>query len=406
MKQNRQRLIIAVLTLLTLFSLTQSQSATAESQANPAAQPPQQQTNLLANPGFEGTYSAWSGINEIQMAPNWTPQWREVPGNYPQWFRPEYKRAWVVNFPNRVRNGESAQQYFTFHASHFAGFYQQVFNVTPGQTYKFTIWAQVWSSTEDDPNVSVQPANPNLQVGIDPTGLWQIDGGTVVWSPKAPMQNHIDQWGAISVEAVAQNSTITVMVRTSPEFPNKHNDMYWDDATLFLSGPPQPTVPPPPPPTNTPGPPTNTPVPPPPTNTPEVTNTPVSPPPTNTPPPTATPTPTDTPEPTETPTATTAPTETPTATATPTETPTAEPPTETATLEPTEESVDEGTAVAANPTSVDNNNESETANNDNTTSENDQESSSSPLSTGLFLVGVVIVGIIIAGAIVLLRRAG
>jgi hypothetical protein len=393
-KRIRQLLLLVVLTFAVLVGLAQSQTAVANNQAQPA----QQQTNLLVNPGFEGNYSAWSGINEVQMAAGWTPQWRELPENYPQWFRPEYKRAWVVNFPNRVRNGDSAQQYFTFHASHLAGMYQQVFNVTPGQSYKFTIWAQVWSSTSDDPNTSFQPANPNLQVGLDPTGLWQIDGGSVVWSPKAPMENHIDQWGAISVEAVAQNSTITVMVRTSPEFPNKHNDMYWDDATLFLSGPPQPPVPPPPPPTNTPGPPTNTPVPPPPTNTPSVTDTPLPPPPTNTPEATDTAVPTDTAEPSDTPEPTDTPI--PTDTPAPTDTATAEAPTETATAEATEE----GTEVAAVPTVEEGDG---TAVNDNSTPDSDEESGSSPLVTGAILIGLGVgIGLLAAGAVVLLRRVG
>ena len=400
-KRINQLLILAVLAFAMLISLAQSRPVIANNQAQPA----QQQTNLLVNPGFEGNYSAWSGINEVQMASGWTPQWREVPDNYPQWFRPEYKRAWVVNFPARVRSGESAQQYFTFHASHFAGMYQQVFNVTPGQSYKFTIWAQVWSSTADDPNVSTQPANPHLQIGIDPTGLWQIDGGTVVWSPEAPMSNHIDKWGAISVEAVAQSDVITVMVRTSPEFPNKHNDMYWDDATLFLSGPPQPTVPPPPPPTNTPGPPTNTPVAsntPLPTNTPSVTDTPLPPPATNTPEATETAVPTDTAEPTETP----EPTDTPAPTDTLAPTDTAEPPTETATAEPTEEPEVEGTEIAAVPTAEEEDS-GETADNDNSTSNGDQEGDSNTLLIGAAILGLgVVIGLLAAGAVIFMRRAG
>lgn len=223
--------------------------------------------NLLRNPGFEGNFFAWGGINEIQVAHEWTPWWAEDTNHDPAWHRPEYKRALAAIFPNRVMNGDSAQQWFTFHASHLAGMYQQVFNVTPGQNYRFTIWAQVWSSVEDDPNVSVLPANPHLRVGIDPTGNWSSGAGTVVWSGEASMSSIIDQWGAISVEAVAQNDIITVFMRTSPDFANKHNDTYWDNASLVAVGPAAP------PPTNTSLPATTTPVPPPATNTPLATAT-------------------------------------------------------------------------------------------------------------------------------------
>ena len=89
-----------------------------------AHRPVTAQQNLLRNPGFEGSYNPWSGINEIQMAPEWTPWWVEDPGHNPPYFRPEYKRADGALFPNRVYEGSSAQQYFTFSASHIAGFYQ------------------------------------------------------------------------------------------------------------------------------------------------------------------------------------------------------------------------------------------------------------------------------------------
>jgi type VI secretion system secreted protein VgrG len=95
---------------------------------------------------------------------------------------------------------------------------------------------------------------------------------------------------------------VTVFIHSAPPWSIKHNDVYWDDASLVS------TAPPPPPSTNTPRPqptrvpPTATPVPP----TPTVTHT-----------PTITPTPTNTP--------TSTPVHTPTPTVTLTPTPTATP---------------------------------------------------------------------------------
>lgn len=224
--------------------------------SNAAAHQPLQEGNLLQNPGFEGNYGPWNGIPEIQVAAGWTPWWYEDPDHNPAYFRPEYKRALASVFPKRVFSGDSAQQWFTFHASHLAGMYQQVFNVTPGVRYRFTIWAQVWSSLEDDPVTSVQPANPHLQIGIDPTGGWSAGSPTVIWSPEGAMSSLIDQWAPLNVEATAENSIITVMMRTNPDFASKHNDMYWDNASLVAVQPPQPTRLP----TDTPGPPVTPPI--------------------------------------------------------------------------------------------------------------------------------------------------
>jgi hypothetical protein len=279
-----------------------------------------QEGNLLQNPGFEGNFQAWSGIPEIQVAQGWTPWWLDDPNHNPAYFRPEYKRADAGAFPYRVFSGGSSQQYFTFFASHLAGMYQQVPNVSPGQRYRFSIMAQVWSSLEDDPRNSVQPANPHLQIGIDPTGNWSPGSADVVWSPEASMGGIIDQWTSLSVEATAANNVVTVFMRTNPDFANKHNDIYWDNASLSAVEPPPPTAPPP---TNTPDPlaPTLTP-----TETPPPTATPIPPTPTETAVPTETPTPADTathtvtppPSPTDTPLP-------PTATPPPSPSPTAEP---------------------------------------------------------------------------------
>lgn len=330
----RARLLVLFIILMAAVFVVRSRPATAV--------PMSQSGNLLRNPGFEEGFYYWNGINELHVGNQWTPWFWENPDHDPTYFRPEYKHASAQEFAYRVHGGQSAQQWFKLYSSFYAGIYQQVFDAVPGQNYRFTMWAQVWSSVEDNPpNVSTQPANPHLQIGIDPTGNWNPGSGDVVWSYEAGMHQVIDAWAQLSVEAVAQNSTITVFVRSRPEFANKHNNIYVDDGALVAAGEPQPTAPPP---TETAPPATETPLPsatPVPTETPVVvaTETPVvaptdtPPPATNTlPPPTATPAPpTSTPLPTATPVP---PTATPTAshTATPSPSATPVPPTATATL--------------------------------------------------------------------------
>ncbi len=252
--------------------------------------PAEAQDNLVRNPSFEGGYSAWNSIPEVQVAPDWTPWWvAQQPSDPPEINRrPEYKRADGALYPNRVRSGSAAQQYFTFHATHNAGLYQQVSGVPVGSRVQFTVWGQVWSSNYDDPNVSTEPGIINMQVGIDPTGDSNPWAGTVVWSG---VYNIYDTWFQLAVEAVAQNGTVTLFMKSAPAYPVKHNDVYFDDASLVVVGS----------------------APPPPTETPEATATESSP---------AEPTATATPEAT----ATSEPTEIPPTAPPPTATPTCAPP--------------------------------------------------------------------------------
>ncbi len=214
------------------------------------AAPIQQGQNLLRNPSFEGEYTSWlPQYSTAQVAHEWTPWWVEDANRSPVWAQPEYKPADKRFFSNRVKDGDRAQQYFTFYKSHNAGMYQQVSGVTPGYTYRFAIWAQVWSSISDETE-SVTPANPHLQVGIDPTGAaWPgaVPGapGSVKWSGEAGMDCVIDKWCLMTVEVTAQNDVITVYFRSSPDFAIKHNDLYFDAASLTQIGaappPPNPT---------------------------------------------------------------------------------------------------------------------------------------------------------------------
>ncbi|MGB1253240.1 MAG: hypothetical protein ACPG8W_21690, partial [Candidatus Promineifilaceae bacterium] len=176
-----------------------------------------------------------------QMAANWTPWWIEDPAHDPIWAQPEYKPAERRHFSNRVFEGEHAQQWFTFYKSHYGGIYQQVTGVTPGQRYRFSLVAQVWSSSQDDANTSVDAGDPRFEIGIDPTGAarpgWVSSApSSVEWSGVASMTSIIDKWGVVTVEATAQSSTITVYVKTNPQYAVKHNDIYIDAAQLVAVG--------------------------------------------------------------------------------------------------------------------------------------------------------------------------
>ncbi len=210
-----------------------------------------QDGNLLENPGFEGEYSTWwdgdTPWMTAQMAPGWTPWWQPQAEDDLSWRnrQPEWKPA-EAPWMNRVRSGDKAQQYFTFYGTHIGGVYQHVDNVRPGSQLRFTIWAQVWSSAYDDADTSEAHGQVDMQVGIDPKGGTNPFSNDIKWSD--PKQQY-DEWFLLSVEATATANSVTVYVRSAPEFPVKHNDIYLDDALLVITGEgPVPTDQPSPPP--------------------------------------------------------------------------------------------------------------------------------------------------------------
>ncbi len=216
-----------------------------------SSQPAQaQEVNLLVNPSFEGPYGSFvppggnpdcpAGIcTTAQTAAGWTPWWWIVAGRDSAIYaNPEYKPAEARDFAGRVRSGDRAQQYFNFGRTNTAGVFQQV-TVPANAQLRFTVWGMAWSTgiAWDGPNsdvpYSAEPTPVNLRVGIDPTGGTDAFSPNIVWSGTL---NPYDQYALLSVDAQAQGSLVTVFTYSSPNEPRKHNDIYWDDASLVVLG--------------------------------------------------------------------------------------------------------------------------------------------------------------------------
>jgi LysM repeat protein len=202
--------------------------------------------NLLQNPGFEEPFVTLNNDVSLRVATGWQP-WSLPPGTSSSInARPEYKPAPT----DRVKSGKAAQEYNTFFATHTGGVYQRV-PVTPNTELRFSINVWVWSSaTFANPNVSDDPNDVILNVGIDPTGGTDGTSTKIVWSSDAEFY---DQYRELAVTARSEGTAVTVFVRSAPKGFVGTTNIYLDDAALTVLGTgPVATNTPLPPPTATP----------------------------------------------------------------------------------------------------------------------------------------------------------
>jgi len=188
-------------------------------------------TNLLANPGFEGQYQPWQGQTEVMVAGGWLPFW--IPQNEADeaWRnrRPVYWAGLGARNPRFVRAGQTAQVYSSPWGTHIAGLMQTI-SVKPGQRLRFKAYGYAWSTDADTLGTSTNPGHVRMKVGIDPTGGTTPFASTVVWSVERAVYDHYD--AGFTVEAIATHPSVTVFLLSAPEWPRKHNDVYWDDASM------------------------------------------------------------------------------------------------------------------------------------------------------------------------------
>jgi len=223
----------------------------------------------LINGDFEGGGTAWplqDGIGEVQVPPGWRAYYLDKPPSYVTvpafcydektgkrsddgcfWARPEFRDVSKASQPNRVHGGQRAQKYFSYGRMHEAGLMQHVTGVISGTQYHFAVYMEAWMCINYNESckggyLSDKPTTMHLRVGIDPTGGTNPFSPNIVWSREV---DSFDFWTQYSVDAVAQGDAITVFTHSRAEWtddPRQNNDVYVDDASLTVVGPP-PTLP-------------------------------------------------------------------------------------------------------------------------------------------------------------------
>ncbi|MBN1429426.1 MAG: hypothetical protein JXB07_13720 [Anaerolineae bacterium] len=190
-------------------------------------------TNLLKNPSFEGAYQPWQDQMEIMVAEGWLPFWIPQRVDDETWRnrQPIYWAGRGSFEPRFVRAGQTSQAYSTPWGTHIAGLMQTV-AVKPGQRLQLKAYGYAWSTDADTPGISTSPGNMRMKIGIDPTGGTTPFGSAVVWSIERTVYDYYD--AGFIAEATAIHPTVTIFLMSAPEWPRKHNDVYWDDVSLEI----------------------------------------------------------------------------------------------------------------------------------------------------------------------------
>ncbi len=195
-------------------------------------------TNLVTNPGHEHPGAYFANRGEINVTWDWVPFWEEAPpGTDPrdQYYRtPEFRPPFARDYPERVKSGGGSDRWFNYFAlNKKAGIMQYVAGVPFGAPIRFTSWVQLWSSNENrQPAVSTMDGNLQVRVCIDQNG-----GPRDMDDPElkcSDWQQPYDKWGQITVDAVAKNNIVNVLIWSTASIPVEHNDIYADESCFEI----------------------------------------------------------------------------------------------------------------------------------------------------------------------------
>lgn len=179
-----------------------------------------QTSNLLQDPGFEGTYTG-RGRGDFNFPEAWGGWWTDSPSN----------QSWMNVAPNAFphtggfkRSGGKSQSISRGSGTFTAAAYQIVNGIPAGTTLRATAWVFLENVSESQAQVRIGIGN---NVSENPFGA------DIVWSG---WNQAVQSWQQLSVDAVAKGGAVTVFVYTTQVWPNDPNALYIDDAELIATG--------------------------------------------------------------------------------------------------------------------------------------------------------------------------
>ncbi len=188
-----------------------------------------QAPNLLNNAGFDGALTAGGG--------------GAIPNGWAMWGTAESDKE---SLSALVRSTPYSWRLRKEHGVFTGGGFQTV-SVQPGATYRFSIYALIFTCDDEQyvcrneqGTFSDTSSGGRVRVGIDPTGGSNPSSNAIVWSGfRSPFT-----WGTfeyLSVEARASGSQLTVFTYYTADKSMLIHDVFWDDASLVAIAAPPPT---------------------------------------------------------------------------------------------------------------------------------------------------------------------
>ncbi|MEK7310780.1 MAG: SdrD B-like domain-containing protein [Chloroflexota bacterium] len=236
--------LVSILVVIGLLTISLPLTAV----ASPADEPRLQAANLLTNGDFE------AGFQSSGVANGWGGWWIDTSECSRR--VPIFRQITSSTDARRVQAGSSAQQLLGAPQSggdsggtFLGGIIQQArTGITPGKTYRFTVWASAWFSTGDNAAASENTGSTNIQIGIA-NGV--VDAASI--TTRSSLQNIKDRYVQLSIDIVANTNALTVATYANPDSCAKHTEVFFDSATLTEVGaapagttaptqPPQPTL--------------------------------------------------------------------------------------------------------------------------------------------------------------------
>ncbi len=198
------------------------------------AEPPQQDGNLLQNPGFEQPFVNGAAEGWVTWALQTEKQDDTCLDGY------HYLPKWNMETGGEFINDGATSQYIGNNWDTWSAGVMQTVAVTPGETYRFTFYAKGRTTNEPSPAPSQPSINMNVEAGIDPNGSGLWNDTDVIWSAAASPH---DAWQAFSVEATATGDQITVFTSADLGVPGvnqcrQYLDTWYDSAELIATGQP------------------------------------------------------------------------------------------------------------------------------------------------------------------------
>lgn len=180
--------------------------------------------NLLQNPGMESPYAGQGASNQT------------APSGWRLWLQGAPVTAYPHVDPNQIHGGSAAWNINRGFEVFTAGGYQQVSGIKPGSIMRgsafgllYTCNNQATSCISNGARVSDRASGAYIKVGIDPSGGTDPNSPLINWSSNSAA---FDNWTAVSVDATACNTSVTLFLYSTQALPMALNNVYWDDASL------------------------------------------------------------------------------------------------------------------------------------------------------------------------------